>query len=223
MLYKTCLDISSFRARYGSHAGRIRLIGASIRHAFRKYAAVGNLSFFWQQRKGTRLKGTVVIAGGRYLATGIYNETLARCFPTSLAELYTALAYVPQLEDVGIIEPDDGAMEERLVERREGLEVHTCTRKRIMQNFGQHSTSVPLPAPSTTYASFNRNLPTVYATGLESLVSGFRTPRYYFGELYIILFELVRYVNNRRLHISEGYNMTPTSRPSKGTLVSFAS
>jgi hypothetical protein len=36
------------------------------RHAFRKYTAVDDLSVLGRERKGAKLKGTVVIAGGRY-------------------------------------------------------------------------------------------------------------------------------------------------------------
>ena len=68
-----------------------------------------------------------------------------QCFPVSLSGLYTALASVPQFEEVVIIEPDDGATEECSIETREGphgLKVHTCIRKRIMQTLGQHGSSV---------------------------------------------------------------------------------
>jgi hypothetical protein len=39
----------------------------SVRHAFRKYTAVDDLSVLGRERKGAKLKGTVVIAGGRYV------------------------------------------------------------------------------------------------------------------------------------------------------------
>jgi len=67
--------------------------------------------------------------------------------PDSLAGLYTALACVPQFEEVVIIEPDDGATEECLVETRKGpygLPVYTCPRKRVMQTFGFHGMPIPL-------------------------------------------------------------------------------
>ena len=39
----------------------------AIRHSFRKYTVVDDLSVLGQERKGARLNGTVVIAGGRYV------------------------------------------------------------------------------------------------------------------------------------------------------------
>jgi hypothetical protein len=39
----------------------------SVRHAFRKYTAVDHLSVLGRERKGAKLKGTVVVAGGRYV------------------------------------------------------------------------------------------------------------------------------------------------------------
>ena len=38
-----------------------------IRRDFRKYTAVEDLSVLGRERKGAKLKGTVVIAGGRYV------------------------------------------------------------------------------------------------------------------------------------------------------------
>jgi len=40
----------------------------AIRRAFKRYTAVDDLSTLAQQRKGAKLKGTVVIAGGRLVA-----------------------------------------------------------------------------------------------------------------------------------------------------------
>jgi Tryptophan halogenase len=66
-----------------------------------------------------------------------------------MAGLFTALACIPQCEDVVVIEPDEGATEECTVGTREGphgLKVHSCTRKRVMQTFGFHGTPLsPLP------------------------------------------------------------------------------
>ena len=39
----------------------------TIRHDFRKYTAVDDLSVLGQERKGEKLKGTVMIAGGRHV------------------------------------------------------------------------------------------------------------------------------------------------------------
>lgn len=39
----------------------------AIRHDFRKYTAVDDLSVLGRERKEAKLKGTVVIAGGRYV------------------------------------------------------------------------------------------------------------------------------------------------------------
>jgi hypothetical protein len=70
-----------------------------------------------------------------------------RCLLDSIAGLFTALACVPQCEDVVIIEPDEGATEECTLSTREGpqgLKVHTCTRKRIMQTLSFHGTACPV-------------------------------------------------------------------------------
>ena len=40
----------------------------AIRCSFRKYTAVDDLSILGRERKGARLKGAVVIAGGRYVS-----------------------------------------------------------------------------------------------------------------------------------------------------------
>ena len=40
----------------------------AIRHTFKKYTAVDDLSILGRERKGAKLKGTVVIAGGRYVS-----------------------------------------------------------------------------------------------------------------------------------------------------------
>jgi hypothetical protein len=39
----------------------------AVRQAFRKYTAVDDLSVLGRERKGAKLKGTAVIAGGRYV------------------------------------------------------------------------------------------------------------------------------------------------------------
>ena len=39
-----------------------------IRRSFRKYTAVDDLSILGRERKGAKLKGAVVIAGGRYVS-----------------------------------------------------------------------------------------------------------------------------------------------------------
>lgn len=39
-----------------------------IRRSFRKYTAVDDLSVLGRERKGAKLKGAVVIAGGRYVS-----------------------------------------------------------------------------------------------------------------------------------------------------------
>ncbi len=53
--------------------GTVLTVGGTIyseyatRRAFRKYTAVDDLSALGRERKATKLKGTVVIAGGRYI------------------------------------------------------------------------------------------------------------------------------------------------------------
>jgi hypothetical protein len=39
----------------------------ATRNAFRKFTAVDDLSVLGRERKGAKLKGTVVVAGGRYV------------------------------------------------------------------------------------------------------------------------------------------------------------
>jgi len=105
--------------------------------------------------------------------------------PDSLAGLYTALACVLQFEEVVIIEPDDGATEECLIEirkRQHGLPVHTCPRKRVMQTFGFHGMPIPLHCNlllsmmTCRDPLFNRSVPALYATSIETVVSRFRIP-----------------------------------------------
>ena len=126
----------------------------ATRRAFTRYTAVDDLSVLGRERKGPKLKGTVVIAGGRSVAhssppfsRGYRDLTLLN----SISGLLTALACVPQCENVVVIEPDEGATEECTVGTREGphgLKVHTCTRKRIMQTFGFHGMPCPYFFPN---------------------------------------------------------------------------
>jgi hypothetical protein len=171
----TVLSLGGFLYIYSEYA---------IRHAFRKYTAVDDLSVLGRERRGAKLKGAVVIAGGRYRGRVIYEDILIQYPSTSIAGLYTALACVPQFEDVVIIEPDDGATENCLVETRvgrHGLSVHTSTRKRVMQTFGFHGTYACVRTDQPTSLgddmSLHRSLPTIYATGFKKVVPGFRLPR----------------------------------------------
>ena len=41
--------------------------GYAVRRAFKKYTAVDDLSVLEREREGAKLKGAVVIAGGRYI------------------------------------------------------------------------------------------------------------------------------------------------------------
>lgn len=55
--------------------GTVLTVGGNIyseyatRRAFRKYTAVDDLSALGRERNAAKLKGTVVVAGGRYIAS----------------------------------------------------------------------------------------------------------------------------------------------------------